>query len=545
MDMLDQLDLDLKLGKDAYRAALPDFQARLYDMSQAIFEAHRPVILLFEGWAGTSKVSTISALTRRLDPRGIRVYPITSPRTYETQYPWLYRFWLKIPSYGQIAIFDRSWYREVLAARDSGNADAQFWRSRCEDITAFERQLTDDGTVLLKFWLHISRKEQGRRFKRLLADKLTAWQVTDEDRQQHKHYERYATAVEDLIARTDTTSAPWHLVPATDTYFARATIFKTIIATLEVQLGRTAVALPHTAQNAGLDDSGPALRRRAIESKASESTESTEAEHLNQSNNSLTQPHGHVLETSVPSVAKTGILQRADLSLRLDEKVYNQQLKQLQAKLHLLGLEIYQQQRPVVLVFEGWDAAGKGGSIQRLVQELDPRGYVVHAIAAPGGDDKIRHYLYRFWRRLPPRGQIGIFDRSWYGRVLVERIEGFARPDEWQRAYGEINEFERQLAEYGTIICKFWLHLSPDEQLRRFEERKNVPYKAWKLTDEDWRNREKWPHYELAADEMLVRTSTPSAPWTVVEAEDKRFARVKVLRTVVQRLESELGRVKL
>jgi AMP-polyphosphate phosphotransferase len=556
MDMLDQLDLDLKLGKEAYRAALPDFQARLYDMSQAIFETRRPVILLFEGWAGTSKVSTISALTRRLDPRGIRVYPITSPRTYETQYPWLYRFWLKIPSYGQIAIFDRSWYREVLAARDSGNADAQFWRSRCEDITAFERQLTDDGTVLLKFWLHISRKEQGRRFKRLLADKLTAWQVTEEDRQQHKHYERYATAVEDLIARTDTASAPWHLIPATDTYFARATIFKTIIATLEAQLGRTAVALPPNAQHAGLDDSGPALRRRAIESRA---TGGTGGGHMTavpsvldadnyQADNATAQAQEQGIGTavlSVPSVAKVGILQRVDLSLRLDEKVYNQQLKQLQAKLHLLGLEIYHQQRPVVLVFEGWDAAGKGGSIQRLVQELDPRGYVVHAIAAPSGDDKIRHYLYRFWRRLPPRGQIGIFDRSWYGRVLVERIEGFARHDEWQRAYGEINEFERQLAEYGTIICKFWLHLSPDEQLRRFEERQNVPYKAWKLTDEDWRNREKWPQYELAADEMLVRTSTPTAPWTVVESEDKRFARVKVLRTVVQRLESELGRVKL
>jgi polyphosphate kinase 2 (PPK2 family) len=234
-----------------------------------------------------------------------------------------------------------------------------------------------------------------------------------------------------------------------------------------------------------------------------------------------------------------------DLSLKLDQKPYAEKLKRLQAQLYLLGLEVYRQRRPVVLLFEGWDAAGKGGAIKRVTEKLDPRAYVVHAIAAPSGDDKAHHYLYRFWRRLPAAGQIGIFDRSWFGRLLVERVEGFAHPDEWRRAYAEINEFERQLVEHGTIICKFWLHLSPDEQLRRFEERQTVPYKAWKLTDEDWRNRARWPEYEQAADEMLLRTSTPAAPWTIVESEDKRYARVKVLRTVVSRLEEQLGKVKI
>ena len=243
--------------------------------------------------------------------------------------------------------------------------------------------------------------------------------------------------------------------------------------------------------------------------------------------------------------AEMGMLQRADLSLRLDEKAYSRKLKKLQAKLHLLGYEAYRQGRPVVLVFEGWDAAGKGGAIQRVTEELDPRSYVVHAIAAPAGEDKVHHYLYRFWRRLPPRGQIAIFDRSWYGRVLVERIEGFARHDEWQRAYAEINEFERQIVEFDTIVCKFWIQISPEEQLRRFEERQSVPYKSWKLTDEDWRNREKWSLYEEATNEMLLRTSTPSAPWSVVESEDKRYGRIKVLRTIVQRLEAELGEIKI
>jgi len=523
--MLDQINLDVALSKHAYREALPDLQARLFDMEQAVLEARVPVAICFEGWAGTAKVRTIGVLTRRLDPRGLRVYSVAPPRTYEQQYPWLYRFWQRLPSYGQIAIFDRSWYREMLAERDRGG-DAQCWRQRCEDAVAFERQLADDGAVILKFWLHIARAEQGRRFKALLGDPLTAYQVTSEDRRQYRHYKAYAAAVEDLIARTSTPFAPWHVIPATDKYHARVAVLTTILAALEARFGRRTLVLDEDAQAESMDSAGAAFRRR----KAGASVPP------------VAPPPS---EQAPPAARAPQILPSVDLTLRTDEESYTRTLKRLQAKLHLLGLALYHQRRPAVLVFEGWDAAGKGGAIHRLTAELDPRAYIVHAIAAPTGDDKLRHYLYRFWRRLPPRGQLAIFDRSWYGRVLVERVEGFARPAEWQRAYAEINEFERQLIDYGTIICKFWLHISPDEQMRRFEERKNIAYKAWKLTDEDWRNREKWPLYEEAADEMLLRTSTPSAPWTIVEAEDKRFGRLKVLQTVVQRLESELGAVGL
>ena len=501
--MLDQIDLDRVIDKQTYKERLPAFQERLYAMEKALIESRIPALLVFEGWAGTSKIGTIGMLTQRLDPRGVRVYPVTPPRTYETQYPWLYRFWLKTPARGEVAIFDRSWYREVLAERTSGDLDAAEWRGRCEDIVAFERQLADDGAVILKFWLHISKKEQARRFRKTLADPVTAWQVTKEDRWQHRHYSRVSAAVEDLLVRTDTPQAPWIALPATDRRYAHLAVFETVLATLEA----------HMQQKQASPTPRPVVTAPAA-------------------------------DTSEP-IAAPGILQRADLSQRLDEKVYDRELAPLQAKLHLLGFQVYQQKRPVVLVFEGWDAAGKGGAIKRITQQLDPRGYIVHSIAAPSGDDKERHYLYRFWRRLPPHGTIAIFDRSWYGRVLVERVEGFAQPDEWQRAYAEIADFERQLVAAGTVVCKFWLQISPDEQLRRFEERQQVAYKAWKLTDEDWRNREKWPQYEQAADEMLLRTSIPSAPWTLVEAEDKRFARIKVLRTVVQRLESELGEVKL
>jgi polyphosphate kinase 2 (PPK2 family) len=234
------------------------------------------------------------------------------------------------------------------------------------------------------------------------------------------------------------------------------------------------------------------------------------------------------------------ILSQVNLNQALTREQYEEQLIRFQVALSQLAYQVYVQKRPVAIVFEGWDAAGKGGAIKRLTERLDPRGYVVYPIAAPAGEDRTHHYLYRFWRRLPERGQIAVFDRSWYGRVMVERIEGFCTEAEWKRAYREINQFERQLVDFGTVIFKFWVHISKDEQLRRFRERESTPYKAWKLTAEDWRNREKWDLYETAVEEMLLKTSTVTAPWTIVEGTDKAWARVKVLKTVVDMLSREL-----
>lgn len=235
------------------------------------------------------------------------------------------------------------------------------------------------------------------------------------------------------------------------------------------------------------------------------------------------------------------MLETLDLSRKLGQEEYEIQLRRRQIQLRELGWQTYQKKRPVVIVFEGWDAAGKGGAIKRLTERIDPRGYAVFPISAPQGEDKTKHYLYRFWRRLPERGQIGIFDRSWYGRVLVERVEGFATDDEWKRAYREINSFERQICDFGGILLKFWIHISREEQLRRFEERKRIGYKAWKLTDEDWRNRDKWPQYEEAVEEMLLKTSTRTAPWTLIEGNDKNWARVKVLTQAVEVLSKALN----
>jgi polyphosphate kinase 2 (PPK2 family) len=234
------------------------------------------------------------------------------------------------------------------------------------------------------------------------------------------------------------------------------------------------------------------------------------------------------------------MLNTVDLSLSLDQKAYDKALVSLQVALNRLAYQVYVQQRPVMMVFEGWDAAGKGGAIRRLTEKLDPRGFVVYSIAAPKGDEATHHYLWRFWSRLPETGQIAMFDRSWYGRVMVERIEGFCSEGDWKRAYREINAFERQLVDFGAILFKFWLHIDKDEQLRRFESRSLDARRNWKLTDEDWRNREKWDRYEEAVNEMLLKTSTISAPWTVVEGNSKLYARIKVLRTVVDKLSQEL-----
>jgi polyphosphate kinase 2 (PPK2 family) len=234
------------------------------------------------------------------------------------------------------------------------------------------------------------------------------------------------------------------------------------------------------------------------------------------------------------------MLETVDLTLKMGRAEYVREITRRQIQLRELGYQVYQKKRPVILVFEGWDAAGKGGAIKRVTEKIDPRGYVVYPISAPQGEDKTRHYLYRFWRRLPERGQIAIFDRSWYGRVLVERVEGFAKEEEWKRAYKEINGFERQLCDFGAIVAKFWIHISREEQLRRFEERKGSGYKAWKLTEEDWRNRDKWPAYEEAVEEMLVKTSTTAAPWTLVEGNDKYWSRTKVLSRLVEILSKNL-----
>src|SRR5271166_851624 len=366
-------------------------------------------------------------------------------------------------------------------------------RQAFEDIRSFERQLSDDGVAIVKCFLHISKNEQKRRFKALRASGTTSWRVTNDDMKQHERYAEYLAAVEDMLVETDTDYAPWTVVEAHDRRFATLKIFATVIDALERRI--------------------PAVERNAETPPAPPS----------------------------PSPFKTTVLDHVNLSLSLTPEEYATRLKKAQATLRELEYEIYLRRVPVVIAYEGWDAAGKGGNIRRLTQNLDPRGYEVVPIAAPNDVEKAHHYLWRFWARMPKAGHITIFDRTWYGRVLVERVEGFCTEAQWRRAYREINGMEQQLAHFGTVLLKFWLHIDAEEQLRRFREREEVAHKQWKISEEDWRNREKMDQYREAVEEMLHRTTTPYAPWTIVESNCKRYARVKVLETVCEVIRERLG----
>lgn len=490
--MLELVDLDQRISKAEFDAVFPALEARLGQCQRAARAAGIPVVLVFEGWDAAGKGTLINRLALALDPRGFKVHTGASLQESQTLRPWLWPYWNELPAAGAIAIFDRSWYRRLLECRVEGAAAGCRDQPQYEDVLEFERQLTDSGTVLVKFWLHIDKREQKRRLRALARDPDTAWRVGKRERRQHRHYAQWLAAVEEMLQRTSTPYAPWTVVEATQERFARLRVFETVVSAIERELAQRASAEP--------------IKKP-------------------------TTPH------PCPTRRQT-VLDRVNLQLRLDRPEYERQLDRLQKQLFELEHRLYIERIPAVIVFEGWDAAGKGGAIRRLAAGLDPRGYEVISIAAPTPDELAHHYLWRFWRRVPKAGHIAIFDRSWYGRVLVERVEGFCSEDQWRRAYQEINEFERQLAEFGTAMVKFWLHIDPEEQLRRFEARQRE--KQWKIGDEDWRNRQKWKQYELAVTEMLERTSTTYAPWTIVEANDKLFARIKVLRTVADTLASRL-----
>ena len=504
--MLETVDLAKKLDKAVYRDLFPKLHHRLWELQRETYEKGMPTLILFEGWDAAGKGDSIQRLARWLDPRGCHVHPISAPLEDERLRPFLWRYWIKIPGKGQMAIFDRSWYGRVLVQRIDGLCTEEEWRRAYSEIDQFERQLVDDGTVIVKFWLHISRKEQAKRFRQAQKDPFLKWTVQKEDWRHHKQYDKYLQAVEEMLERTSTHYAPWTVVEATDRRFRRVRIFQTICEAMQSGLKRLAATSrapapspePADAPAAPAPDDVPALK------------------HL-------------------PTILDT-----VDLDASMTKEEYRPALKQWQLRLRELEFGCYKHRTPVVIVYEGWDAGGKGGNIRRVTETLDPRGYSVTPIAAPTGDEKTHHYLWRFWRQLPKAGHLAIFDRSWYGRVMVERVEGFCTEDEWRRAFQEIREFERQLTDFGTVLVKFWMHISPEEQLRRFQERDSVTYKNYKLTDEDWRNRLKWDAYREAVVDMLHETSTTAAPWTVVEANCKYCARVKALKTLCEAIEQGL-----
>ena len=488
--MIENYKALLKPEEEELHERLEQAHARLFAQQMQMKEKNLPVLILFEGWGAAGKGTLLGRVIRELDPRFFTAVSMHAPTAEEKRKPFLTRFMEQIPEAGRFLFMDSGWMSEICHDVLMDHMDAKLYKERIGSARRFERGLTDNGYLVLKFFFHISKREQRKRLDNLLDSKNTAWQVDDFDLWENKHYDKCYEVYDTFLEDTTTSSSPWYVIDAKAKKWAELQIMETIVAGIDMALKNHALTVP-------------------------------------------------LIQNTFP-LKKMPKLSEVDLSVLVEPEEYKKELKALQARLHDLHNQAYRHHIPIIVAYEGWDAAGKGGNIKRLTAALDPRGYEVIPIASPKPYEKSRHHLWRFWVRLPKTGHFAIFDRTWYGRVMVERLEGFCSENDWQRAYNEINEFEKELTDWGAIVIKFWVHIDKDTQLARFTERQNTPEKQWKITDEDWRNREKWDAYEVAVDEMIAKTSTTYAPWHILESNDKHYARLKALRIVVENLEEAL-----
>jgi polyphosphate:AMP phosphotransferase len=490
--MFDSADLDHRLDKATYQREEPLLRQALLDVQYELAQQSRfPVLIIIGGVDGAGKGEMVNLLNEWMDPRHILTHAFADASDEETERPPMWRFWRVLPPKGKIGIFFGSWYTEPLLRRVLGTDGASTLERSVGAILRHERMLVDEGTLLLKFWFHLSKDQQRKRLKSLERDPHTRWRVTAEDWRRFRKYDRFREVSGAVVRQTSTAGAPWIVVPGADHRYRSITVGRILLEALQARLAHQ-----------------PAVRAEA--------------------------------PAPLPQLENVKLLRDLDLGLKLDKRRYQKRLEKLQGELNQLSRDKRFRQRGLVVVFEGADAAGKGSTIRRVTAALDARFFRVIPIAAPTEEERAQPYLWRFWRHLPRHGRIALFDRSWYGRVLVERVEGFCSQADWMRAYGEINDFEDQIAASGTLLAKFWLQISAEEQLRRFKERELIAHKRFKITPEDWRNRDRWDAYEAAVADMIDRTSSPSAPWTVVEAEDKNYGRIKVLETLVEQLESDI-----
>jgi polyphosphate:AMP phosphotransferase len=492
--MFEQYDLEKKTDAKTFEKAIEPLQQQMGVLQRSLRDHKIPTIIVVEGWNASGITMVINELIQFLDPRGFSMHSIGSPNDEERTRPLLWRFRVRTPSKGRIAIFARSWYSRALAEQMSGIDWKNAMKRSISSINSFERHLADDGAIIIKFYLHISKEEQKKRLDEREHNPLTSWMITTGEWDFHHNYDSYLPIIEQFIEGTDFPNAPWTIVEATDKNHTILKVYSTVVKILEKHLSQK-------------DSRGKKER-----------------------------------ENDIIKPKKTGFKRKSAAPASLSKVDYQADLLKYQDRIRDLQYSLYKRKIPLMIVYEGWDAAGKGGNIMRLVRHMNPRGYDVVPIGRPDQTELDHHYLWRFYTRFPKSGNITIFDRSWYGRVLVERVEGFCTPYEWKRAYNEINEMEEVYVGSGGGLIKFWLEIDKAEQLDRFNQRQNDPLKQWKITDEDWRNRKKWDEYEEAVDEMLARTSTQMAPWTVVESDDKQYARLKTLQTVTNYIEEWLLR---
>jgi len=493
--MFESAELGHSIDKKTYDEAVPELRAQLLDAQFDLLEcASFSVVILVNGVDAAGKGETVNLLNEWLDPRHVVTRAFDAPTSEEQERPVMWRFWRALPPKGKVGVLFGNWYEMPMRERVEGDMKQSVLDQRLAEINRLEEMLTREGVVLIKFWFHLSRDKQKARLKKLEADPLTRWRVTKADWRNYKRYGRRHDVAEHVLRHSSTAEAPWIIVDGSDACYRGLLVGRTLLEAIRKRL-----------------DIGQRWKPRLSAAPIP------------------------------PLLDGRNILRELVLDRPMSKQDYQHELERLQGRLALLTRRDGFGDRSLVLVFEGMDAAGKGGSIRRITAALDARQYHVVPIAAPTEEERAQPYLWRFWRHVPRKGKAVVFDRSWYGRVLVERVEGFCSETDWMRAYEEINDFEDALIGAGAVVVKFWLAISDAEQLARFEARAEAPHKRFKITEEDWRNREKWPLYERAVCDMIDRTSTELAPWTLVEADNKRYARIKVLRTVCDRLEAALA----
>jgi polyphosphate:AMP phosphotransferase len=492
--MFESAEIGHKIDKSLYKVEEPVLREALLDIQYELKERGTfPVVILINGVDGAGKGETVNLLNEWMDPRLISTHAFGKASDEEQERPRMWRYWRALPANGRIGILFGSWYSDPIIGRVTGELKASQLDHQLDEIVRFEKMLAHEGVVLLKFWFHLSKDKQQNRLKQLEKDPKTRWRVCEQDWKNFKHYDKYNRISEHTLRETSTGEAPWVVVEGEDANYRSLTVGKLLLREIRKHL-----------------DLG------AIKNDVSE------------------------VAPLLPPIDNLQLLDTLQLDQEYSKKDYEPELEKLQGRLNLLTRHPDFNKHSIIAVFEGNDAAGKGGSVRRITAALDARQYTIIPIAAPTEEERSQPYLWRFWRHIPRKGRISIFDRSWYGRVLVERVEGFLREPEWMRAYSEINDFEEQLIENGAIVVKFWLAISQDEQLKRFKLREEIGFKRFKITEEDWRNRNKWDAYVHAVSDMVERTSTDIAPWTLVEANNKYYARIKILKTLCEAIEKVL-----
>ncbi len=492
--MFESAELGHRIDKKTYDQEVPKLREDLLNCQYDLMQNGKTAVLIVVGGVdGAGKSETASILNEWMDPRHIHSCAFPEPSDEERERPYMWRFWRALPPRGKIGIFFGAWHTAPIVGRVMGTLKSAELDQAIEEIVRFEKMLSEEGVLILKFWFHLSKKQQRNRLKELEKDPRTRWRVSERDWERFKSYDKFRKVSEYFIRKTSTAEAPWIIVEGLDDRYRSLTTGKILLE---------------------------AIRERLETKPGKESS--------------------YKMPPMPPRLDDRDVLSSLPPARNITKDKYQKELETWQGRLNVLTRHPKFNKLSCVLVFEGQDAAGKGGAIRRVMRALDPRIYQGIPVAAPTEEERAQPYLWRFWRHLPRRGRFTVFDRSWYGRVLVERVEKFCSENDWMRAYTEINDFERQLVRNKTVLVKFWLQIDKDEQLKRFKEREKTPFKRFKITEEDWRNREKWDQYHDAVCDMVDRTSTEIAPWNLIAADNKYAARIEVLKTVVKKIEAAL-----